>query len=80
MGPKTKRTVVALEALEDALAQLAKLPESAETEALLTKGFELQREVKSWDDKPATSQQREAMMKKVLSLHIAISRLMQPPA
>lgn len=77
MRPKTKRTVVALEALEDALAQLAQLPESAEGDALLVKGFALQREVKGWADNPATPDQREAMMKKVLALHIAISRLAQ---
>ena len=75
MRPKTKRTIVALEALEVALAELSKLPETAETESLLLRGFQLQREVKAWADKPATPVQREAMMKKVLSLHVAISRL-----
>jgi hypothetical protein len=75
MRPKTKRTIVALEALEVALAELAKLPETPETEALLSRGFALQREVKAWADKPATPVQREAMMKKVLALHIAISKM-----
>jgi hypothetical protein len=77
MRPKTKRTVVALEALEVALAELARLPETPEAEALLKKGFALQREVKAWADKPAMAQQREAMMKKVLGLHVAVSRLAQ---
>ena len=72
---KTKRTVVALEALEVALVELAKLPESAETEALVTRGFEHSREVKAWADKVPTPEQREALMKKVLGLHMAVSRL-----
>jgi len=73
--PKTARTLVALDALEVALAHIAQLPECAESEELLMKAFMLQREVKKWTDHPPTSDEREKMMKRVLSLHIAASRL-----
>lgn len=73
--PRTKRTIVALEALEVALAQLSSLPESPESEALMKRGFELQREVKKWADDPVSPVERERMMKKVLALHMAIGRL-----
>ena len=75
LKPKTKRTVVALDALEEALSILAGLPESPESEALVQKGFVLQREIKAWSDSPPSSEAREAMMRRVLALHIAISQL-----
>ena len=72
---KTKRTVVALDALEDALAQIAALPESPEAEALLQRGFKLQRVIKDWTTMPPSGEEREAVLRRVLGLHIAASRL-----
>jgi hypothetical protein len=75
MRAPTKRMSLVLDAIEIALGQLAKLPDSPEVEELRTKALVYERDAKHWSEKAPTSEQREAMMKKVLALHILVTKL-----
>ena len=78
MRAPTKRMSLVLDAVQIALGQLAKLPNSPEVEDLRTKALAYEKEAKHWSEKPPTSEQREAMMKKVLALHVAVTKLARP--
>ena len=56
------------------------MPDSPEVRALKATAAKLQAEAEAWTDKPPTYEEREAMMKKVLGLHVAATRLARKPS
>lgn len=73
---KTKRTVLTLETLDEALEELSRLPDDAETRELRVRGQALRAEVTAWTaDAPPSAQEREAEMQRVLSFYMEVERL-----
>lgn len=71
----SKRTGLALGAVHAALTALASLPDSAEKQRLLGEAESCARAVHSWVDRAPSDPEREAMMKRVLALHVAVATL-----
>jgi len=78
--PRPQRLSLALKSILAASEVLAKLPDSPEVIALRATAAKLQAEAETWPEKPPTYEEREAMMKKVLVLHVAATKLARPPA
>ncbi len=73
---KTNRTVLTLDTLEEALAQLAGLPDSAEAQALRAQGEVLRKEMQAWSaEAPPSAEEREEMMKRVLAVYMGVQKL-----
>lgn len=75
LNRSSKRTNLALGAVDAAVAALASLPESDHTRRLLAEAESCARGIHSWVDRPPTAEEREATMKRVLGLHVAIAAL-----
>lgn len=76
MPSKTRRTVLTLDTLEEAIEQLAGLPDSPEAQSLFAQADVLRREMLAWStDAPPTPEEREAMMKRVLVVYTAVDQL-----
>lgn len=75
MGAPTRRMSIVLDAISIAVQQLAKVPDSLEVQALRAKALAYESEVKQWTDAPPTTEQREAMMKRVLALNASVTKL-----
>lgn len=71
----SRRVALLLDAIRGALDEIEKLPVSTEAEALRGKATSYESEVLGWTDAPPTDERREAMMKVVLGLHVAVTRL-----
>ncbi len=65
-------------AIRTAAEQLAKMPRSPEVLALKSDIVALEEELAGWTTNPPASEQREGMMKKVLAIHLAITKLVPP--
>jgi hypothetical protein len=78
MRTSSKRTSLVLDAIDLALAQLAKMPDSVEVRAWRVKAVAYEADAKDWSLAPPTAEQREAMMKKILGLHVAVTKLREP--
>jgi len=76
----SKRTDLARGAVDAAVAALASLPDSDEKSRLLVEAESCARAIQSWPDRPPTSEEREAMMKRVLRLHVAVAALQREAA
>ncbi len=64
-----------LDAIGKALASLRILPDSQEARVLREECLAWERMAKDWEHSPPTAEERETAMKKVVALHVAISRL-----
>jgi hypothetical protein len=64
-----------MDAIQIALDQLAKMPDSPEVEALRSKGAAYAADAKAWAQVRPTAEHKEAMMKNVLALQIAVTKL-----
>jgi hypothetical protein len=73
--PRPPRLSLALKSILAASDVLARLPDSPELIALKATAAKLQAEAETWPEKPPTYEEREAMMKKVLGLHVAVTKL-----
>lgn len=76
----SKRTNLALGAVDAAVAALASLPDSGEKSRLLVEAGSCACAIQSWRDRPPASEEREAMMKRVLRLHVAVAALQREAA
>jgi hypothetical protein len=61
------------------LRALATMPTSPDVRTLTDRALACERTVKDWGNHPPTAEAHEAMMKKILGLHTALSRLEQEP-
>lgn len=72
-----------LDAIQQALATFARLPDSPEARALREQCLAVEATAKEWARVPPSVEDREAMMRKVLALHVAITKLrrksLRPP-
>jgi hypothetical protein len=69
---------IVLEAIDLTLKRLALVAQCPEARALLEATLACAREAEGWRALPASVEQREALMKRVLALHVAASRLKAP--
>jgi acyl-CoA reductase-like NAD-dependent aldehyde dehydrogenase len=72
---ETKRTSVVLSALQVTLRHLSEIPDSPEADALKRAVADCEREAREWRTTSPTAQQREALMKRVLALHLSVAKL-----
>lgn len=73
---KTKRTVLTLDTLDEALEELSRHPDTVETRALRTRGEALRVEITAWTaDAPPSAQEREAEMQRVLAFYMEVQRV-----
>jgi hypothetical protein len=67
---------VTLDTLEEAMEQLATLPDTPESRSLRDQADVLKREMLAWStDAPPSAEEREAMMKRVLVVYTEVDRL-----
>lgn len=71
----SKRTALVSDAIRQALASLAILPNSEEALTLRERCLACQAVANEWSQTPPTPEEREAMMRKVIALHVAITKL-----
>jgi hypothetical protein len=64
-----------LDSIVSVLRALATMPSSPEVRSLADRALDCERSVKAWDERPPTPAEREAMMRTVLGLHTALSKL-----
>jgi hypothetical protein len=64
-----------MDAIQIALDQLAKMPDSPEVEALRSKAAACAEDARGWAQVRPTAEHKEAMMKDVLALQIAVTKL-----
>jgi hypothetical protein len=74
-GYVVKSIKVVTDAINIVLRNLAQVPDAPEARTLREKAATCLEEAKEWKDKHPSVDQREALMKKVLGLHVAASRL-----
>jgi hypothetical protein len=76
---KTNRTILTLDTLEEALGQLAGVPDSDLVKELRAQGEDLRREMQAWtNENPPSAEEREAMMKRVLQVYMHVQKLAKP--
>ena len=71
----SERTHVVLAAIATALEAASALPDSPEARELRDRGLALEKATKQWEDASPTAGEREGMMKKVLALHTAVTKV-----
>jgi hypothetical protein len=71
----TKRTSVVLNALRVTMRVLDAIPDSPEAETLRDRVLAFEREAEQWPSTSPSHAEREALMKRVLALHIEVTRL-----
>lgn len=64
-----------MDAIQIAVDQLAKMPNSPEVEALRSKASAYADDARGWPHARPTAEHKEAMMKNVLALQIAVTKL-----
>lgn len=75
MRAQSRRIAFALDAIAAALEALATVPDGDDKLRLVAEARACERKVQAWRDSPPAIEEREAVMKKVLSLHVAVARL-----
>jgi hypothetical protein len=74
MGTSTRFNIVQ-QSLEDILERLNSLEPTARIRELHAKARQYERAVKVWPAKPPTEEQRAAMMKSVMELHVEVIQM-----
>ncbi len=64
-----------LDSIVVVLRALATMPSTPEVRELVDRALDSERMVKAWPRQPPTPDEREAMMRKVLGLHTALTKL-----
>lgn len=72
---RTKKTPRVLDAIHQALATFASLPDSPQARELREECLAVEATAREWALAPPSAEDREEMMRKVLALHIAITKL-----
>jgi hypothetical protein len=75
----SNRSSLALDAVHAAIAALSRSADSDEKASLLEDALACEREIQSWPDRPPTAEQREGMMRRILTLNVAVARLPRRP-
>lgn len=75
MLAQARRLGVVREAIDVVLRHLECLPPSDRTEQLLVWVQECLQETEHWSELPPTDRQREGLTKRVLALHVAVTKL-----
>jgi hypothetical protein len=70
-----KRVALAVDSIAAVVAALASIPDSDAKQRLISDAHACEREVLEWPQQPPSDEQREALMKRVLSLHIQVADL-----
>jgi hypothetical protein len=73
--PESRRTSLVLDALRLALATIATLPNGQEAQGLREQCEACEGVARRWAQVPPTAQEREAVMQRVVSLHVAVARV-----
>jgi hypothetical protein len=71
----TKRTSVVLNALQVTFKNIDAMPVSPEVDALRLRALACEAEAKRWPTSMPSAMQREAMMQRVLQIHIALAKI-----
>jgi hypothetical protein len=74
-----RRTSPVLDAIRQALAVVSSLPESQEVSELRDRCLAYEHIAEQWAREPPAAEEREAMMKRVLTLHVLLCRVRQSP-
>jgi hypothetical protein len=72
---RSKRTPHVLDAIHQALATFATLRDSPEAEDLRRECLAIEETAKEWARVPPSPEDRDAMKRKVLAIHVALTRL-----
>jgi hypothetical protein len=64
-----------MDAIHQAQATFAVLPDSPEAQDLRERCLAVEATAREWAHAPPTPEEREALMRKVLALHVAITKL-----
>lgn len=68
--------MLTLDTLEEAIEQLATVPDGGEAQSLRAQADELKKEMLAWStESPPSAEEREAMMKRVLLVYTAVDQL-----
>jgi acyl-CoA reductase-like NAD-dependent aldehyde dehydrogenase len=78
--PRSKRTPSVLDAINQALTILARLPDTEEARDLREQCRAIEETAKEWARTPPTAEDREAMMKKVLAIHVLLTKVRRSSA
>lgn len=73
--PRSKKTPGVLDAIRQALATFDALPDTPEAWKLRDECLVMEATAREWSRVPPSAEEREAMMRRVLALHIAITKL-----
>jgi hypothetical protein len=73
-----KNIQLVVDAVNVVLKNLGQVKDNAEGRTLEELGFAYIQQAEGWKDHPPAVEQREALMRKVLALHIAASRIRRP--
>jgi hypothetical protein len=73
--PRPERAPFVQDAIQRALATLATLPDSEEARDLRQQCLAIEQTAKAWAQHPPTPEEREAMTKKVLALHVLVTKV-----
>lgn len=73
--PRSKRTPSILDAVQQALAILARLPDTEEARDLREQCRAIEETAREWARTPPTAEDREALLKKVLAIHVLLTKV-----
>jgi hypothetical protein len=76
--PRNKPFPAITKAIRTAAEQLARMPSSPEVLSLKSVMSAIQEEVDGWAATAPAAEKREGVMKRVLAVHLAITRLARP--
>jgi hypothetical protein len=75
MADSSRRRSVAKAAIENVLHRLSALPPSHEVESLRTRAEEYLEQAKAWTSTVPVAEEKERLMKRVLKLHVEVTKL-----
>jgi hypothetical protein len=75
MARPSARFAVTVDAITSVLEMLSAIPESEEQKKLLDEARACEVTARAWQDAPPSKEEREAVMKRVLHLHVAAAGL-----
>lgn len=71
----SKRTALVIDAIRLAVDSLAVLPDSEDARELRASCCALRSAVEAWNVAPPSAEEREQTMRKVVALHVAVTKL-----
>jgi hypothetical protein len=74
-SPRSKRTPCVLDAIDQAFVTFTRVPNTPEAQELRAQCLAIEATARQWAKVPPSGEEREAMARKVLALHVAITKL-----